>query len=111
MRFFQVDCFADRPFAGNPNAVVLVNSQWPATEWLQQLAGEVNLPATAFVRQAQPHLDLRWFSPRTELTLCGSGTWRPLISCGNWENVTKSWASLPPLACLKHVGDPITASH
>lgn len=74
MRFFQVDCFADRPFAGNPNAVVLVNSQWPATEWLQQLAGEVNLPATAFVRQAQPHLDLRWFSPRTELTLCGSGT-------------------------------------
>ncbi|OBH29215.1 hypothetical protein A5692_01965 [Mycobacterium sp. E342] len=74
MRFFQVDCFADRPFTGNPNAVVLLNSQWPATEWLQRLAAEVNLPATAFVRQAQPHRGLRWFSPHTELTLCGSGT-------------------------------------
>lgn len=74
VRFFQVDCFADRPFAGNPHAVVLLNSHWPAVEWLQQLAAEVNLPATAFVRQAQPHLGLRWFSPHTELTLCGSGT-------------------------------------
>lgn len=74
MRFFHVDCFADRPFTGNPHAVVLLNSQWPATEWLQQLAAELNLQATAFVHQAQPHLELRWFSPLTELTLCGSGT-------------------------------------
>lgn len=74
VRFFQVDCFAERPFTGNPNAVVLLNSQWPATEWLQKVAAEVNLPATAFVRQAHPHPGLRCFSPQTELTLCGSGT-------------------------------------
>ena len=74
MRFFQVDCFADRPFAGNPNAVVLLDSAWPEAEWLQQLAAEVNLPATAFVCGAQPHSELRWFSPRSELALCGSGT-------------------------------------
>jgi len=42
--------------------------------WLQQLAAELNLPATAFVRRAQPHTELRWFSPQTELALCGSGT-------------------------------------
>lgn len=74
MRFFTVDCFSDLPFAGNPNAVCLLDSGWPQDEWLQQLAAEVNLPATAFIRQVQPHPELRWFSPHTELILCGSGT-------------------------------------
>jgi len=74
MRFFIVDCFTDIPFAGNPNAVCLVTSAWPPDAWLQQLAAEVNLPATAFVRQGNPHPELRWFSPCTELSLCGSGT-------------------------------------
>jgi PhzF family phenazine biosynthesis protein len=74
MRFFTVDCFSDLPFAGNPNAVCLLDSGWPQDEWLQQLAAEVNLPATAFIRQAQPHPELRWFSPHTKLILRGSGT-------------------------------------
>ncbi|OSC18742.1 hypothetical protein B8W69_29380 [Mycobacterium vulneris] len=74
MRIFTVDCFADRPFAGNPAAVCLLDSGWPEIEWLQQLSAELNLPATVFVRRAQPQLELRWFSPRTELALCGSGT-------------------------------------
>jgi PhzF family phenazine biosynthesis protein len=74
MRVFTVDCFSDLPFAGNPNAVCLLDSGWPQDEWLQLLAAEVNLPATAFIRQVQPHSELRWFSPHTELILCGSGT-------------------------------------
>jgi PhzF family phenazine biosynthesis protein len=74
MRIFTVDCFSDRPFSGNPNAVCLFSSAWPQDQWLQQLAGEVNLPATAYVRQVQPHPELRWFSPHSELKLCGSGT-------------------------------------
>lgn len=74
MRIFTVDCFTDRPFAGNPAAVCVLNSRWPETEWLQQLAAELKLPATAFVRRTQPHTELRWFSPQTELALCGSGT-------------------------------------
>ena len=74
MRFFTVDCFSDLPFAGNPNAVCLLDSGWPQDEWLQQLAAEVNLPATAFIRQVQQHPELRWFSPHSELILCGSGT-------------------------------------
>jgi PhzF family phenazine biosynthesis protein len=74
MQIFTVDCFSDRPFSGNPNAVCLLSSAWPKDEWLQQLAGEVNLPATAFVRQIEPLPELRWFSPHSELKLCGSGT-------------------------------------
>jgi PhzF family phenazine biosynthesis protein len=71
---FTVDCFTNRPFAGNPNAVCLFDADWPATQWLQQLAGELNLPASAFVRHGPQRIDLRWFSPKAELALCGSGT-------------------------------------
>jgi PhzF family phenazine biosynthesis protein len=74
VRFFTVDCFSDRPFAGSPNAVCLLDSEWPDDQRLQHLAAEVNLPATTFVRRADPHPELRWFSPHTELALCGSGT-------------------------------------
>jgi PhzF family phenazine biosynthesis protein len=74
MRIYTLDCFTDRPFAGAAAAVCVLDSGWPETEWLQQLAAEFNLPATAFVRPAQPETELRWFSPRTELALCGSGT-------------------------------------
>jgi PhzF family phenazine biosynthesis protein len=74
MLVFTVDCFTDRPFAGNPTAVCLLDSGWPATQWLQQLAAELNLPASAFVRRAGRNTELRWFSPQTELALCGSGT-------------------------------------
>jgi PhzF family phenazine biosynthesis protein len=74
MRIFTVDCFTDGPFAGAPAAVCLLDSGWPETERLQQLAAELNLPATVFVRRSQPQSELRWFSPRTELALCGSGT-------------------------------------
>jgi PhzF family phenazine biosynthesis protein len=74
MRVFTVDCFTDRPFAGSPTAVCLLTSQWPETEWLQRLAAEFNLPATAFVRRTQQQIELRWFGPQSELALCGSGT-------------------------------------
>lgn len=74
MLTFTVDSFTDRAFAGNPTAVCLLDSKWPATKWLQQLAAEMNLPATAFVGRGRPHAELRWFSPQTELALCGSGT-------------------------------------
>ena len=70
----QVDAFTDRPFAGNPAAVCLLPS--PADDgWLQQLAREMNLPATAFVWPGRgTALSLRWFSPTMELAFCGHGT-------------------------------------
>jgi PhzF family phenazine biosynthesis protein len=73
-QIFTVDCFTDRPFTGNPTAVCLLESGWPTNAWLQSLAAELGLPATAFVTQSHSGTELRWFSPRAELELCGSGT-------------------------------------
>jgi PhzF family phenazine biosynthesis protein len=74
MRIFTVDTFTDQAFAGNPTAVCLLDSGWPATAWLQRLASELNLPASAFVCRSRATTELRWFSPRSALALCGSGT-------------------------------------
>lgn len=52
----------------------MADSEWPGAQRLQQLAAELMLPATAYVRITGPHMELRWFGPQTELTLCGSGT-------------------------------------
>jgi PhzF family phenazine biosynthesis protein len=71
-----VDAFTDRPFAGNPAAVCLLrNGDWPDPAWMQQLAAELNMPMTAFVRpQADGDWGLRWFTPRIEERLCGHAT-------------------------------------
>jgi hypothetical protein len=50
MRIFQVDAFADRPFAGNPAAVCLFSGA-PDDAWKQGVAREMNLAATAFVER------------------------------------------------------------
>jgi predicted PhzF superfamily epimerase YddE/YHI9 len=76
MRVFVVDTFTQHMFRGNPTGVVLVD-QPVDPAWMQAVAAEFNHPATAFA--GTPDLDaqpkkLRWFSPITELTLCGSGT-------------------------------------
>lgn len=70
---YQVDAFADRPFAGNPAAVVLLDA--PRDDrWMQQLAGEMNLAETAFVLREGDAWRLRWFTPAVEVDLCGHAT-------------------------------------
>jgi PhzF family phenazine biosynthesis protein len=68
-----VDAFADAPFAGNPAAVCLLAQPRDAA-WMQALAREMNAPATAFPVAGDGGYDLRWFSPTTELAICGHGT-------------------------------------
>jgi PhzF family phenazine biosynthesis protein len=71
--FFHVDAFTDRPFAGNPAAVCLLPG--PAdSAWLQAVADELRLPATAFVWPLEDGWRLRWFTSNSELSLCGHGT-------------------------------------
>jgi PhzF family phenazine biosynthesis protein len=73
LRFHQVDAFTDRPFAGNPAAVVLLPS--PKTErWMQDIAIEMNLSETAFLVQTPGGYGLRWFTPEVEVDLCGHAT-------------------------------------
>jgi len=70
----HVDAFATQPFAGNPAGVCLLPAPREAA-WMQAIAAELNLPATAFVTPvADGAWPLRWFSPAVELTLCGHGT-------------------------------------
>ena len=75
MRFVQVDAFADRPFTGNPAAVMPLDD-WLPDETLQAIAAENNLSETAFLVPSQGDADyeLRWFTPQIEVALCGHAT-------------------------------------
>lgn len=69
----QIDAFADRPFAGNPAAVCLMNG--PRDEkWMQAVAREMNLSETAFLYPQDNGYNLRWFTPSVEVKLCGHAT-------------------------------------
>lgn len=70
---FQVDAFTERPFAGNPAAVCVLEGE-EERAWLQAIAAELRMPATAFVLPAEGEWRLRWFTAETELELCGHGT-------------------------------------
>ncbi|MFI6287937.1 PhzF family phenazine biosynthesis protein [Streptomyces sp. NPDC051018] len=79
MRIRIVDAFTPRPFAGNPAAVVLLDGpDFPDDSWLQKLAAEVNLSETAYAHPLPPGGDadwaLRWFTPATEVDMCGHAT-------------------------------------
>jgi predicted PhzF superfamily epimerase YddE/YHI9 len=69
-----VDAFTSHPFGGNPAAVALCDS-YPDDTFLQAIAQELNLSETAFVQpRADGSYDLRWFTPTTEVALCGHAT-------------------------------------
>ncbi len=73
--FTQVDAFADRPFTGNPAAVMPLDA-WLPDETLQSIAEENNLAETAFLVPTEGDADyeLRWFTPAVEVALCGHAT-------------------------------------
>ncbi|XVQ13839.1 PhzF family phenazine biosynthesis protein [Spirillospora sp. CA-255316] len=77
MRMLVVDAFTDRPFAGNPAGVCLLDaSADPA--WMQRVAAEMRHSETAFVRtlpdDPEADFELRWFTPSIEVALCGHAT-------------------------------------
>ena len=71
--FFQVDAFTAKPFAGNPAAVCLLEEEVVA-DWMQSIAAEMNLSETGFVAPRANGFGLRWFTPATEVDLCGHAT-------------------------------------
>ena len=74
LQIFQVDAFTDRPFGGNPAAVVPLR-EWLPGETMQAIALENNLSETAFfVPRGDGEFDLRWFTPLIEVDLCGHAT-------------------------------------
>jgi len=75
IRITQVDAFTERRYAGNPAAVCVLSE--PAEErWMQDVASEMNLSETAFARRLPDgaKFNLRWFTPKAEVDLCGHAT-------------------------------------
>jgi len=77
LSIYQVDAFTDQAFGGNPAAVVPL-PEWLPDALLQQIAAENNLSETAFLvpvgDRAGDRYELRWFTPRLEVDLCGHAT-------------------------------------
>jgi PhzF family phenazine biosynthesis protein len=71
--FHQVDAFTDQPFAGNPAMVYRLDT-WLDEALMQRIAAEHNLAETAFVVKEGRVWHIRWFTPSSEVPLCGHAT-------------------------------------
>ena len=84
---YQVDAFTAKLFSGNPAAVCLLEN-WLDDATLQAIAAENNLSETAFLVRKGPIVELRWFTPRIEVALCGHATLAAayvLFVCKDWR--------------------------
>lgn len=70
---YQVDAFASELFSGNPAAVCPL-TEWLSDELMQSIAAENNLSETAFFVPVADRFQLRWFTPKAEVKLCGHAT-------------------------------------
>ena len=71
---YLVDAFVSAPFSGNPAGVCVLAQEQP-TNWMQNVALEMNQAETAFVyRRSDGDWTLRWFTPQVEINLCGHAT-------------------------------------
>ena len=73
MKYYIVDAFTDAVFKGNQAGVCLADN-WPSDQLMQDIAMENNLAETAFVVPEANGFGLRWFTPTTEIDLCGHAT-------------------------------------
>ena len=73
MKYYIVDAFTETVFKGNQAGVCLID-EWLEDELMQNIASENNLAETAFVVKREGRYDLRWFTPETEIDLCGHAT-------------------------------------
>lgn len=73
MKQYIVDAFTNKVFSGNP-AAVCVMDKWPEDKLMMKLAEENNLSETAFIVKEEAGYHLRWFTPGTEVELCGHAT-------------------------------------
>ncbi len=88
----QVDAFTKVPFSGNPAGVCILEE--PADEtWMQAVAAEMNVAETAFLWPLDSGFSLRWFTPITEVDLCGHATLASAFAI--WESGLLSTAESP----------------
>jgi PhzF family phenazine biosynthesis protein len=70
---YQVDAFTNKVFKGNPAAICPLES-WPDTKIMQDIAMENNLSETAFFVKSKDQYEIKWFTPKVEVNLCGHAT-------------------------------------
>ncbi len=70
---YQIDAFTSELFGGNPAAVCPL-SHWLSDDQMQSIAAENNLSETAFILPEDEQYQIRWFTPNTEVALCGHAT-------------------------------------
>lgn len=73
IKLYQIDAFTDKVFHGNPAAVCILDNRLE-DDIMQNIAGENNLAETAFVLKKDNSFEIRWFTPKIEVDLCGHAT-------------------------------------
>ena len=73
LNLYQIDTFTDRPFEGNPAAVIPLET-WLPDYTMQSIAEENNLSETVFFVPKNSGFHIRWFTPKIEVELCGHAT-------------------------------------
>ncbi len=73
MKIYQVDAFSEKPFSGNPAGVCILSERLDE-KLMQNIAREMNLSETAFLIKESEEYNLRWFTPNSEVDLCGHAT-------------------------------------
>jgi len=87
IKYYQVDAFTSDIFGGNPAGVCPLDAELP-DETMQNIAMENNLSETAFVFTREGRLHIRWFTPATEIDLCGHATLASAFVLFNYEGFT-----------------------
>ncbi|KDN54020.1 PhzF family phenazine biosynthesis protein [Flavobacterium seoulense] len=85
MKLYQIDAFSKTVFSGNPAAVCPLE-EWLSDEILQKIAEENNLSETAFYLKKDNQYEIRWFTPKVEVDLCGHATLAAAFVLFNYEN-------------------------
>ena len=86
MKYYVVDAFADEVFKGNPAGVCVLDEPI-GDNVMQKIAAENNLSETAFVIKNGDNYDLRWFTPKSEIDLCGHATLGTSYVISNYVDV------------------------
>ena len=99
MKQYIVDAFTNKPFSGNPAAVCILDS-WPSESSMMKLAMENNLSETAFIVKENQRYHLRWFTPGTEVELCGHATLASAFVILNFYEPGSDWVQFSTLSGL-----------
>ena len=89
MKYYIVDAFTDTVFKGNPAGVCLLEDELDDIT-MQSISAENNLSETAFLIKRDGYYDLRWFTPKVEIDLCGHATLGSAFILMNFVDVTMS---------------------